>query len=78
MPDPRDIYAAKEEALEADALEHAYNVLLSNCEGLLCFDDAEIQIKFVFDHADGRIIASIPTAQRGDHRYPAEQKCPTD
>lgn len=62
MPDPRELYAAREDALEADALDHAHGVLLANCEGVLCFDEAEVSIKFVCDPRTGQLVASVPVA----------------
>ncbi len=57
-----DEYAARGEALEDEALDHAWEVLSANCVGVLAFDDTEIDIRYVLDPANGRLIATVPVA----------------
>ena len=60
--DPRDIYAQREQHLELEALDYARTVLLSGCECVLCFDEAQVPIRYVIDPANGRLVAPVPVA----------------
>lgn len=47
---------------DASALAHALDVFTAGCEGRLLFDDAAIDLKYVFDPASGRVLAAAPVA----------------
>lgn len=47
---------------ESQALDHAREVLVANCEGLLRFDEQSVVLKFVIDPEDGRLTAAVPVA----------------
>ena len=59
-PNPDD--PMREAAAERDALETAYRFLMANREGVLCFDDNHIPVKFVTDNSTGRLVMSVPVA----------------
>ncbi len=47
---------------DAAAVAHARRVLESSREGVLCFEDHTLAVKFVADGADGRLVLNVPAA----------------
>ena len=62
MPLSPDDYAAREDALEERALDHARDVLRANSEGALVFDDATVDIRYIIAPETGRLTISTPIA----------------
>lgn len=54
---------------DAVAVAHALRVLGSSREGVLCFEERTLPVKFIVDGADGRLILNVPAAVllAGDH-----------
>lgn len=52
----------REAQAELEALDHAKRVLAAYREGDLTIDDQHTRIRFVNEHATGRLIASVPSA----------------
>lgn len=52
----------REQHAELEALTHAKRVLAAYREGDLTIDDQHTKIRFVNEHASGRLIASVPSA----------------
>jgi len=66
-PNPDD--PMREAAAERDALETAHRFLMANREGVLCFDDHHIPVKFVTDNSTGRLVMSVPVAVFFSHEH---------
>lgn len=47
---------------ERDALESAYRFLMANREGVLCFEDHHVPVRFVTDGSTGRLVMGVPVA----------------
>lgn len=47
---------------DAAALAHARRVLESSREGVLCFEEHTLPVKFIADGADGRLVLNVPAA----------------
>lgn len=58
-----------DEARERAALIDAKRYLASYREGVLAFDGQQIPVKFVSDHADGRLVMSAPAAVFFAHEH---------
>ncbi|TVQ81428.1 MAG: hypothetical protein EA380_01870 [Phycisphaeraceae bacterium] len=58
-----------DEARERTALRDAKRYLASYREGVLAFDGQQVPVKFVSDHADGRLVISAPVAVFFAHEH---------